>query len=305
MSRPKINLQNLTNSRLGIGFALWLGRSMTPWLGYRLADWLARLIASRRNSAFIRTLRANQWVATGEKLSGRDLDLAVLRVLRTNGRFLYDFYHTINQPDEILRMVEFPPDFRQIFDRLITGEEGALFIAPHLGNFDLGGKAMALNGLHFQVLSYPNPTSGYQWQNEIRQQSGIEMTPMSIESLRKARERLRNRGVVLTGMDRPLAETRYHPRFFHRPSMVPVAYVRLALQEQVPVYVVACVAKPHGGYRMQVSPAFHLQPHPDKEVELVQNAEQLLAQAEEWIRKMPEQWMMFYPVWQEILSEKY
>lgn len=300
---PKISLTNLTNSRFGVAFALALARYTPRWLGYSIARNIARLIASQRSSAQVQAIRANQWVVSGETLSARDLDQRVKTVLTRLSRCLYDFYRNNDRPGEVMRLVSFSPEFQALFDRQMTGKGGALFIAPHMGNFDLGGRALALHGLKLQVLSYPQPPGGYQWQNQIRLEGGLDVTPMSISALQKAKERLRAGGVVLTGPDRPLKETRYFPRFFDRPAPLTVAYIQLALQTGVPISVVACVSRPDHTYQLVCQPEYYPQAHPDREYELVSNAEAVLKQAAELILRDPSQWAMSYPVWPEALKQ--
>lgn len=303
MAKHKISLQSLSTSRFGIAFALAIARYTPRWLGYWIARRLAGLVSSRRSSMMIRALRANQWVIRGCKPDARELDQIVKRVVLKHTRCLYDFYRNIDRPDEILRLVSFSPEFQQLFDRLKAGTESTLFVAPHISNFDLAGRALALRGLNFQVLSYPQPTGGYQWQNQMRSDIGIEVTPMSISALQKARARLRNGGVVLTGLDRPLEDTRYYPRFFDRPSPLPVAYVQMALQIGVPIIVVACITLPDQTYQLICQPTIYPQQNSMREVELVSNAEMVLQQAEELIRRDPDQWAMFYPVWPDSLDD--
>lgn len=300
---PKISLKRLTTSRFGIAFALAVARYTPRWIGYPLARTLARIVASRRESEIIRAMRANQWVVRGCQLSGSELDQVVKSVVLKHTRCLYDFYHNFDRPQKILSLVSFSPEFQSLFDGLKEGKGSALFIAPHLSNFDLAGRALALRGLRFQVLSFPQPTGGYEWQNRMRKDIGIEVTPMSIGAVQKAKARLRAGGVVLTGLDRPLEQTKYLPRFFGRPAPLPTAYVHLAMQAGVPIIVVACITLPDQTYQVVCQPPVYPQPHPDREIELVSNAEQVLSRAEELIRQYPDQWAMFYPVWPEALNE--
>jgi lauroyl/myristoyl acyltransferase len=303
MDKSKITLQTVSNSRFGVALALTLARYFPRWMGYRIARGAARFIATRRSSLMLRALRANQWVVSGGKLSARELDQVAKTVLLRHTRCLYDFYRNLNHPEEVLRLVRFSQEFQDLFDNLKSGNKAALFIAPHISNFDLAGRALALRGLKFQILSFPQPTGGYEWQNQIRNESGMEVTPMSISATHKAKHRLRSGGVVLTGLDRPINETRYYPRFFGRPAPLPVAYVHLALQTGAPIIVVSCVTLPDDTYELVCQPAVIPQPHADREIELISNAEMVLSRAEELIRRDPYQWAMFYPVWPDALEE--
>ncbi len=303
MRMSKINLQKLVGSRYGVGFAIWLSRAVPPWLGYKIAVLAARIIVSSKKSEMGRAVRANQWMASGKRLSGRELEKQTYQVFRTNVYCLYDYYHNLDRPQAVRDMVDFDPSFKAILTQIESGNSPAMFLMPHLSNYDLAGRALALYGLKFQVLSYPQPPSGYQLANQLRQEGGMEVTPMSIQAVQQARQRLRAGGVVLTGVDRPLSDSRYFPAFFGQPAHLPVAHVQLALQVDVPVYVVACIQTSLAHYKIVASPKLTLQHYPDRETGLVKNAEIILAEVEKLVRAYPTQWAMFYPVWPEVLPK--
>jgi len=298
-----MSLQSFINSRLGIGLILGIGKAVPPSIGYPLADWVGSLIASRKESAMVRALRANQWIVSGKTLSPEDLDIRVEASYRMIARLLYDFYHTINDYDAILDRVALSPKLVKFLETRLGGGEGTLMVAPHLSNFDLAGRAMALHGYPVQALSYPQPKGGYQWQNKLRRDIGIEITPMSTESMRQAKARLLAGGGVITGLERPLPQTNYYPRFFGHPAPLPVSYVRMALQTRSAVLVVACVGAPDTNYSLECSDLIYLKSYPDAKEEIERNAEMVLSQAEGFIRENPTQWAMTYPVWPFAIDE--
>jgi KDO2-lipid IV(A) lauroyltransferase len=195
------------------------------------------------------------------------------------------------------------PQLVGLLNSRMGGNEGTLILAPHLSNFDLAGRAMALNGYNIQVLSYPQPHGGYQWQNRLRKDIGIEISPMSTESLRRAKTRLKDGGFVISGLERPLVDTNYHPKFFGYPAPVPVFYVRLALQTNSAILIIACVGTPEENYTLECSDLIYLKPDDDPLREIERNAEKVLKAAEPFIRTHPEQWAMTYTVWPFALNK--
>jgi len=298
-----MNLMAIINSSLGIGAALAVGRLLPEKLGWKLADFIATRLAARHDSPMVKTVRANQWVVRGGGLSPEELEDITLRVFKSDARCLFDFYHNLNDPKKILYMVGFSPRFQAVFDERLKEKRGALFVAPHLSAFDLAGLALAARGLRFQILSYPQPGSGYTWQNKLRDERGLEVTPTSIASMQQARLRLQAGGTVLTGLDRPVPDAEILPRFFGRPAPVPVFYTRLALKTRVPVYVVAVSTLPDGKYLLDCSEPIEMIPGADPHEETRLNAERVLKAGEIFIRNHPDQWSMFYPVWPEALKE--
>jgi lauroyl/myristoyl acyltransferase len=160
-----------------------------------------------------------------------------------------------------------------------------------------------LKGIRYLALAYPQPQSGYQRQNEIRNFMGVEVTPISNESLRQAAERLRGGGTVLTGADRPLHEPKYRPCFFGRASNLPTGYVRLALREKAMVIVVSGITQPDRRYRVWASEPVVMRANNDPVAETLRNTEAVLEVIEDLIRSAPQHWSMFYPVWPEAVSE--
>lgn len=298
-----MNLQAIINSRYGVGFALGLGRALPPGFGHRLARQVGGWIAGMDALRMVQAVRANQWVVSGGVLSAAALKKTTRRTFQNIGRSLYDLYHNIENPQAVLDLVCFSPEFERTFRRIQQGSTGTMIVCLHLSNFDLIGRALGLHGLKIQVLSVPQPSGGYRWQNRLRGDVGLEMTPISLAALRQASERLAQGGVVLTGIDRPIQDSKYKVQFFGRPAALPVAHVRLALKAGIPVTLVAGQTQPDGTYLLLASDPIPMQPSRDLVEETVSNAERILQIAEEWIRRTPDQWAMSYPVWPEAVEE--
>jgi lauroyl/myristoyl acyltransferase len=297
-----MNLQTLINSRLGVELVLSLGRMLPRRAGAGLAHWIGSWFAGRRDEDMVRAVRANQWVLAGEKISAAELDRTVRATFVHSGLCIYDFYHNIDRPRAMLDRVVFSPEFERLFQSWKTHKQGVMLVGPHMSNFDLVMRVLALRGLNIQVLTHPDPPRSYKLQNRLRQQGGLEATPISILSLRQASARLQAGGFVMTGLDRPVEDLKYRPRFFGRPSAVTVAYIRLAMRAKVPVVVLGNQMRPDGSYYVQSSDPIWMQPHADLESEVIQNAETVLDWASHFICQAPQQWLMFYPVWPEVVS---
>lgn len=298
-----LEIQEIINSRLGVGLALWLGRVMPPSLGYRLGDLVADRVASRRSWDMVRAVRANQWVVGKSEVTADALDRGVRDTFRHTAHCLYDHHHNLNNPSAIERLVAYEPNVDRLLTAMSRGEENGIIVGPHLSNFDFVARAIAMRGVGLMALSFSQPGSGYRWQNELRKSWGIDIAPASTASVLKAARRLRAGGTVITALDRPLPDSRYRPRFFNRPAELPAMHVFLALKTNAPIYVLAAVMRPDGVYVIKGSEPIEMEPGPDRETEIVDNAERVLTAAEGFIRLAPYQWSMFYPVWPEALEE--
>ncbi|NLG73426.1 MAG: lysophospholipid acyltransferase family protein [Chloroflexi bacterium] len=297
----RLNPMSIINSRLGMGVALGLGRSVPRRYGYKVAYWIADRISSQKNWPMVRAVRLNQWVVSGG--TSEDLDKAVRAAFRHNAHCLYDLYRNLGSPERAGELIHFTPQTDRMIEQSIRRTQGQMIVGVHMSSFDMTMQNAACRGLQAQAITIANPTGGYVWQNHLRKRVGIDITPASKAAIRKAQERLLAGGTVMTGIDRPIADTRYRPRFFGRPASLPVVHVQLALKTNVPVYVVAAIMRPDHTYEIHTSEPIEMQRYKDRETELIENAETILKIAEDYIRMAPVQWSMFYPVWPEVENE--
>jgi KDO2-lipid IV(A) lauroyltransferase len=286
------------------GTAISIALSQMPSvIGYRIADLIAHFSANDVMSPGHRAMRVNQWVAHGGHISPQRLRQLVRQVYCNQGRAIYDFYHYLNRPEDIRRLVSITPRFEQMMEEAKQEKQGTLLLMPHLTGFNLGGLYLPMVGFKFLTLSYPHPSVGYQWQNQIRIDHGMEVEPMSVSSWQHARERLQNGGTVLTGVDRPVPDSGYAPQFFGRPSALPVAYAHLASHTHARVFVVSFRTHSDRTCVLDVSPQIQMEERSDPREELQFNAEKVLKEVEKLICIDPTQWVMFYPVWPEAEKE--
>jgi len=175
-----------------------------------------------------------------------------------------------------------------------------LFVAPHISNYDLMGRVIAAHELSPVVLSVAQPPGGYQLQNNLRRASGLVMAPASIDSLHLATESLRNGGMVLTAAERPFPESKYKPRFFGYPALLPTVHIKLALNFHLPVYIIGGFRRPDKRIEMYVSDPIEMLTETGDADRILVNAEIVLQKIEEYIRLYPAQWNMSIPVWPDI-----
>jgi lauroyl/myristoyl acyltransferase len=105
--------------------------------------------------------------------------------------------------------------------------------------------------------------------------------------------------MVVTGLDRPLPESKYRPNFFGRPTPLPVHYIYLALKAEVPVAVAMAIREPDDGFKILASELIWMDKLPNRTEEVIYNAEKILRIAEDYIKLAPTQWTVLHPLWPE------
>lgn len=291
------------NSPLGVGLALWLSRSLPPGIGLGIANCAGGWLSRRRHLEMVRAVRANQWVLSGCEAGSVSLDQAVQDTYTHTARCLYDLYHNLKDINKLYDRIDFSERFQEFLEDRQKPKQGLVVAGIHLSNFDLGIHAVGRRGLQAVALGVANPGGGYQWQNKLRAESGIRIIPSSANTLRHAIQHLESKGTIVTGLDRPLPDSKYLPRFFGYPAALPVMHILLALKAHVPVMMPFTRFTHAGRYLIDISEPITMQPHPDRHEEIMLNAERVLHLAEDAIRLAPHQWAMFYPVWPEMLSK--
>ncbi len=296
----RLDLDTFASSRFGLKVAAGIGRAAPPTFGHRIAATAARFAVGDSERALVQAVRANQWVASGCTLLGDALDERSRATIEHMARCVYDYYHLLDRPERLKLAVEPTPQVAEWLERGARGES-LIFAAPHLSNFDLVGRALALGGMQAQVLSVPDPTNAYQTQNDVRRDVGLDMTPLSLATIKTAEERLNHGGIVITGIDRPAPGVRRHPRFFGRPTELPVVHVRLAMRTGATMLAFLIRLRDDGVYEVDAREVSLERGAGDEAT--TANAEAVLAIAEEAIRANPQQWAMPHAVWPEATNE--
>ncbi len=298
-----MKLSNLYYSSASIRLALFLGKYLPDKTGYWLADRVASYLASDKDRGMVRALRGNLSVVWGAGVDPARLDSLVAFSLRSHMRRLFEFYQNLEKPAEMERLIHFSPAVQDLVTTWTTKPYGVMILGVHLSAFDMGMMVLARHGLKILALSVPNPTGQYSKQNEIREEHGLEIAPISASALQLARQRLQNNGMVLTGLDRPAPESSYSPNFFGHASRLPVFHTRLALKTGVPVIVVAVRDEPDGTHLIDCSEKLWMEPRSDPREEIIYNTERILSVAEKFVSAQPENWAMFFPVWPDMDEE--
>ncbi len=288
-----------TNPRV-MALGMFWSRHIPENPTYRLAWWVAGALCRIKPAAY-NTVRDNLKQVLGPGAAEATLVRAVRGVFYTLMRTTYELYRAVQRPhEELLRSVEFPPAAQAIVQDVLNSGRGTVLVSLHLSNFDLGAQVFAAHFPGIQLLSLPDPGPGFRVANELRREGGIEVTPLSLAALRQALRRLRAGGGVALMADRPISELDPPVTFFGRPAHMPSGHVRLALQSGAQILIVYCVSAPSGrGYVLHVEPPLEPIRASDEENAVRINVRRVLEILETLIRRWPEQWQMFVPVWPE------
>lgn len=297
-----VDLQKVINSSLSLRLVSALARGLSPRWGYRIADFMAERITRQRDSQVVQAVRVNQWVIRGERLEAKALDQVVRETFRYWARCIFDLYHYVENPEATGQRIVLEPSFQQLARRPEFDKRGLMIVGLHLSNFDLILQWLCKQGMNPLILTIPNPQGGRQLEYEMRKRVGMRLLPASLGAFRQAAKHLQQGGMVVTGIDRPIPAPDARPRFFNRPAALPLHHIFLATKAHVPIVIAVTTLQQDGKYHVCASDAIEMDSYADSQAETLQNAEKVLGSAEEFIRRVPQQWSVPLPVWPEVMD---
>jgi predicted RND superfamily exporter protein len=189
-----------------------------------------------------------------------------------------------------------------ILETACARKRGVLLLTPHLGNWELGGALLARRGIKIVVLTQAEPGAGL---TELRRASrarwGIGTFVIGsngfdfVEIIR----RLQAGENIALLIDRPPEAKAVKVELFGQPFRASVAAAELARASGCALLGVV-VAREGGGYAARILPEFTYDRAAlgsrENRHKLTQ---QILSAFEPEIRRYPEQWFHFVPVWLE------
>ena len=295
-----MDLQKFINSAFAVRFLSRIARAIPPRIGYPLADSVGNWIATHHQAKLTKAVRLNQWMARGANVDTALLDQAVHATLRNNARDIYNLYHYLGHPEAMRQMIDFSASVREVMKRPEFTERGLVILGLHLSNFDFVLRFVSQNGFKPMVLTISQPQGGRRVEYEMRKQTGMNVVPASVGTLRDAIKYLEKGGMVLTGMDHPVSNPKQKPIFFGEPASLPTHYIYLASKACVPIVIMAAIQQTDGKYHVFCSERIEMEHGFNSKHENLHNAERVLKEAENFIRLAPHQWNVPLPVWPDL-----
>lgn len=226
--------------------------------------------------------------------SGKDLDALCRANFRSFLRMLADyFYCTVATPARIRTLLESWRGFENIVAARRRGK-GGILITGHLGNWELGGILLALEGVPLTVVTLEEPTTELtRWREEYRRRLGIKTVavgadPFSFVGIIGA---LRRNEFVAMLVDRPYAGSGLPVRLFGHEAEFSTGPSLLWQHTEAAVLPAFVVRRPSGRYLSFVDPPVEMSPNP------AESAQRIATVFEAVIRAYPEQWYNYVPIW--------
>ena len=202
----------------------------------------------------------------------------------------------LQPPGTVLELFDGADGWEHVEQALRAGK-GALFVAGHIGNWEVGGAYVAARGVPVDAVArhMANPrVDGYI--TRMRQRGGVRVIHDE-RAVREVPRAIRANRVVGMLFDQGavgLAST--WVKFFGRYAKTPRGPATFALRLGVPVIFVAAIRQPGGKYRFVAEPvSAELTGEREEDIERI--VEAYTAALERWVRKHPEQYFWHHRRW--------
>ncbi len=220
-----------------------------------------------------------------------------LGVFRTTARNLFDL---IALPRFDLAAMESRVDihgWHHLEEALARGK-GVVLASIHLGNTDMAVQVVRARSAKMTILSeVVQPLELDRLSRRLRECNGISLLPVTYSGLKEAIRRLKRGEVVAIACDRAIQRSGLSMEFLGAPALIPVGAVDLALRTGAAI--VPAFAARHKGYRyaFYFEPPIYVPSNGNRPNNIRQPLGKIVSWMEKYIRRFPDQWMVFRPVW--------
>lgn len=199
-------------------------------------------------------------------------------------------------PERIVALFDEPKNWH-LLERVLQQGRGAIVVAGHLGNWELGGAYLAARGLAFEAIArqMENPLFDA-FVTRTRRRTGMKVVH-DADAVRRVPRALRDNAVVAFLVDQGtigLAST-WVP-FFGRYAKTPRGPAVFALRLRTPVLFVAPLRRAGGRFTLEIE-EIPVRETGDRNADVDRIVADYTAVLERWVRRAPEQYFWHHRRW--------
>lgn len=284
--------------------------SITPWVMRTLPRWFVQIL--RRlffalyyflGTRFRRAVRGNLMVALGDSVSRREIRRTTRGVFSNVTRSFVDLFYTTSVSQYRRSDIVDPArGMEYVYDAAERGD-GAIFLTGHIGNWELGGMALSQDsGRDVYMVYLPDRFEAFDRLREnARMSKKVKSIPMvrdSFETSLKIIRILRSGDFVAMKGDRALMGDGITTKFFGKDTVFPKGPYLLSYISGSPI-LPTFIVMDNGKYLPIIERPIYPEKTGDMRYDVENLVEKVARIMEEYIRRYPDQWYMFYPFWKE------
>ncbi len=270
---------------------------LVEWLGDRLSDEAAFRVAQKAADLGWRWARAqrravedNLSVVVGGRIPERSR--RGREVFRHFARYLVEFFSAHRVDDPLITI--------EGFDHLVEAQRrgrGTIVLTAHLGNWEVG--AIALHRMGFPVSAVALPHGEARTDrvfNRQRERCGIRVIPLGAAAARQSLQSLREGRVLGLLGDQEFGDQGLPIAFCGGQLMLPRGPALLSLRGEAPAVPIFLIREGLWRFRLCIERPIWPEGDSEKDAAIRRLTAAYAAVMERYVKRFPEQWIMFRPV---------
>ncbi|HSI15857.1 MAG TPA: lysophospholipid acyltransferase family protein [Chthoniobacter sp.] len=295
------SLYTIGGFKFAFSLAHLLPRAVNLWLATRIG-----LAAYQRSPEAQAALRSNLHLVTG--LQEAKLDALCKTNVGNFSRMLADYFICAgpNAAKKAAALLHLDGGEQHLAAARAPGK-GVIVVTGHLGHWELGGLMLALLGLPLTVVTLEEPSSELtRWREASRRQLGIKtitVGPTYPFAFVEMMQTLRRNELVAMLVDRPYEGSGACVELFGHKTEFSTAAALLAQHTGASVLPAFVIHDGQDGYQTMAEPPVPMEMGGDPKLTLPLNTQRIATVFEDIIRRHPDQWFNYVPIWKEKTHE--
>jgi KDO2-lipid IV(A) lauroyltransferase len=281
------NFLRRTASAVPTGVGYFLARALVPVHYYCFPSRRASVISNVRH--ILGNSASPKFKELGEKRTAQ-------LIFRSYNSFLFEFFK-ISQFDasKIEDTVVF--EGLENLDDALAGGKGVVIATAHIGNWELGGAALATLGYKLNVVAATQFNESFsEHVKDIKRR--LNMKVISPEAGYRALFRaLRDNEIVVLLADGDVYVNGLSLELFSKPAKVPVGAATLSLKTEAPVITAYIKREGPLRFRLVIDKPIVPNPQGDKEKDTAKLTGEIMSRLEGYIEENLDQWCIFRDIW--------
>jgi KDO2-lipid IV(A) lauroyltransferase len=261
------------------------------FIAVALADLNFFLNPRSRRAVFLNLRRV-----LGDSANEKELKKTAKRTFRNFSLFIVDFLRFPKvSAKSIIATVD--TNMVHVVREEICEGKGVILLGAHVGNWELGGAILSLNGLPLSVVAMPH-TNEFIDRFFVRRRTtkGISVVSRSHAASELLCSLRRGECIAILG-DRNVLGPGMKTEFFGSPAMLPYGHVVLSLRTGAPIVPGFVVRERGSRFKFYVEDPIRPRSGDGAFEDLMHRC---ISVMEKYVRRFPDQWFTFEPIWQEV-----
>jgi len=221
------------------------------------------------------------------------------RVFRNFGLYLVDFFRMSNLSVEDVKKRVKVEGIENV-DGVLKRNKGGIILTCHIGNWEMGGVAMAMLGYDISavVLNHKHKNINDFFIKQ-REEKGLKVIPIDY-SMKRCVSVLRKKGLLALAGDRDFTNNGIVMDFFGMPASIPKGPAMFALKTNSPIIPGMLVRRDSFNYKLIFETPIELKETPgmDKDEIIKEASKKFVSVMEKNISAYPDQWLIFRKFWE-------